>query len=383
MSVAIRKSKEIKKALNEIFHELGFHFGKRVFVKPNLCGRDPILPGENTSIEVMDALVEILLEKQCKIIIGHDKLLNSKDVIFSFDDLLKNSGFKKYNKMENVKMINLDDLERTRFKTDELTFNLPVKFLKNEVDTYINLAKIKTHMETDVSLSLKNQMGLPSPEDRVMMHKTNLEKTIAKLALYCKPDLNILEGFPAMEGNGPHHGTPIDLDIIAASRDMVELDSFLSELLGYNSKDIKHIRYASEYGVGKYYNIEKISDFKEYLVNDFKKAEKVYRFGTRLFAYPTYSCSRCISAVNLAGREFKKHPFKYWRVIWKAIFSRKKINIVFGKADNLELDKNDKFICVGNCSKGFSEVYHADCLDKCPPGVEETRKYLVKKISEK
>ena len=213
-----------------------------------------------------------------------------------------------------------------------------------------------------------------------MMHKTDLEKTIAKLALSCKPDLSILEGYPAMEDNGPHHGTPRDLNFIAASRDMVELDSFLSELLGYDSKQIKHIQYAAELGIGKYFDTNEITKHKEYLVNDFKKASNVYRFGARFFAYPTYSCSRCISAVNFAGREFKKYPIKYWRVILKSIFSKKRVNIIFGKADDLKLNKNDKFICIGNCSKGFSDVFNVKCLDRCPPGVEETREHLIKNI---
>lgn len=60
------------------------------------------------------------------------------------------------------------------------------------------------------------------------MHMHGLNKYIALLGKAIKPDFNIIEGFPAMENNGPHHGTPIDTQIIAGSFDMVELDSYLS-----------------------------------------------------------------------------------------------------------------------------------------------------------
>lgn len=221
MSVAIRKDSNIKKALLEIFKELNFIPGRRVYIKPNLSGREPIIPGENTSVEVTDALIEVLQEAfNSEVIIGHGALLGSYDEQVSFEQTLESSGFDKYKKTKGVKVINLDDLPREEIRIDEMIFHLPINFLKNEIDTYINLAKIKTHMEATISFCLKNQMGLASPMDRVMMHKTNLEKTIAKIALYCKPNISILEGFPAMEGNGPHHGTPRELNIIAAGTDI-------------------------------------------------------------------------------------------------------------------------------------------------------------------
>ena len=380
MSVAIQKGREIKTNLKKIFDELAFKPGKRVYVKPNLSGRDPVLPGENTSVEIMDALIEILNEFDCEIIIGHGALLGSDDYVTSFSDTIKWAGFEKYMRMKKVRIINLDDLERTEIRIDEMTFHLPLDFLKNEIDTYINLAKIKTHMETIVSFSLKNQMGLPSPADRVMMHKTDLEMTIAKLALHCKPDINILEGFPAMEKNGPHHGEPVDLKYLVAGDDMVELDSFMCRLLKIDPKNVPHIQNATTLGVGRMVDENVIKKHREYIVDEFDPASKVYKFGRQLRAYPTYSCSRCINVVNLAGKEFKKHPLKYFKVIFAAFFSKKTISIVFGKADKLKNNPGQTYICIGNCAKTFAQKNGYELLDQCPPGVEEAREYIINEI---
>ena len=382
MAIAIRKNKNIKKALTEIFAELNFQPGKIVYVKPNLCGREPVLPGENTSIEVMDALLEVLLANGSEVIIGHGELLGSVDHKTTFAETLKSSGFDKYQNRKGVKLLNLDDLPRTEIKTQGMTFHLPLDFLNNKVDTYINLAKIKMHMETAVSFSMKNQMGLASPVDRIMMHKVELEEKIAELGIHAKPTLNILEGFPAMEHNGPHHGKPRQIDLVVAGADMVELDSFVAMLLGIDFEDIKHLAIAESLSVGRRFDKNELSKYKDFVIPDFRRADKVFNFGRQMRAYPTYSCSRCINVVNLAGREFKKHPFKYWRVIFKALFSREKINIIFGRADELDLNQNGKFVCVGNCAKNFSERYGVDCLDKCPPGIEEAREYIVKKVIE-
>ena len=107
-----------------------------------------------------------------------------------------------------------------------IKFSIP-KILKT-VDAYINLVKIKTHMETTVTFSLKNQMGLVSIGDRINMHRTGLERLIAHLGKSIKPTFSIVDGIIAMEGNGPHHGQSRILDLIIAGNDMVELDSVVS-----------------------------------------------------------------------------------------------------------------------------------------------------------
>jgi len=380
MAIAIRKDNNLSTSISELFDELDFKPRHRVYIKPNLCGREPIRLGENTSIEVLDALIDVLYSYDCEIIIGHGALLGSSDHTTTFNDTLRQSGYDKYLSHDKATIINLDKLERTKVNIEEMTFHLPLKFLKEEIDTYINLAKIKTHMETSVSFSLKNQMGLPAPQDRIMMHKTNLSKTIAKLALYCKPDLNILEGFPAMEKNGPHHGIPKNLNLIAASTDMVELDSFVSLILNYDLQKIQHIKYAFELGVGKYFDSDKIEVYNDFFVNDFQKAVSAYKFGRKMFAYPTFSCSRCINAVNLSGREFKIHPLKYIKVILNSLFSFKKINIIFGHADLLDLDLEGKMICIGSCSKKFANQNNALLLDKCPPTIDEAKEFIVRNV---
>jgi len=382
MSLAFKKDDNVAKALETVLDEIKFVPGNKVFIKPNLCGREPIRLGENTSLEVMDALVDWLRTRGSYIMIGHGSLLGSHDHKFDFDDVIRSSGFIKYKNKEGIELINLDNEEREEVKIEELSFHLPLKLLGKKIDTYINLAKVKTHMETTVSFSLKNQMGFPAPDDRVSMHRTDLEDTIAKLACYCRPDISILEGYPAMENNGPHHGTTKDLNMMAASTDMVKIDSAMAWLLGYNPDNIKHLVKARELQVGDFISEEERKTAKQYLVNDFQPAQQIYEFGKKIKAYPTYSCSRCITAVNKAGREFKEHPIKYWRILYKAFFSRENINIIFGRADKMDINPKGKIICIGQCSNKFAESIGKEGLIKCPPGVDEVREYLVKHILE-
>lgn len=379
MAIAIRKSDNIQSSLESIISELAFIPGKRVLIKPNLCGRMPIKPGENTSIPVLDALIDVLLKWDCQVTIGHGALLGSEEHKTTFDETLVQSGFSKYRESKHVKIINIDELERDKVVLDGFTFHLPMSYFVNQVDTYINLSKLKTHMETQVSLSLKNQMGFPLPDDRVNMHKHGLNKYIALLAKVIKPDLNIIEGFPAMENNGPHHGTPKDTKIIAGSNDMVELDSFICQLIGLDPTTVEHIKMAYEFGVGVLSDQYLVSQYSNYIIPDFKLASRVFKYGRTIRAYPGYSCSMCINAVNNAGKEFKKHPVKYRSVLLKSMLSKHPINIVFGAPDGSTFE-NGHSIYIGSCVKSLADADNSNCLDECPPKQSDVIQFIVENI---
>ena len=385
MPVAVVRDNNIKSGLQQLFAGLGFTPGRRVFIKPNLCGREPILPGENTSVQVMDALIAVLQERSCaEIVICHGQLLGSFDHDVPFNEMLHVSGFKKYSHMAGVAMVNLDDLPSQTIiaLNGEIALHLPLEYMHG-FDTYINLAKIKTHMETTVSLSMKNQMGLAAQVDRIAMHRTDLDGMIAELAVHCRPHVSILEGYPAMEGLGPHHGKPRSLNLLAAGTDMLELDSLVCVLLGYDPRAIEHLSKAAALEIGRWCEDKDVQRFGNLGVSDFKKAASVFRYGTKILAYPTRSCSRCIHAVNTAGRAFKKQPLAYWRVLLKCMFSRRRINIVFGNASNLKFNAQESLVCVGRCTRKIALRHGVAYLDKCPPGVDETREFIVSGILSK
>ena len=57
MSLSIQQSINHRDAIEALFADLSFTPGKRVFVKPNLWGREPVLPGENTSAKQRNYMI--------------------------------------------------------------------------------------------------------------------------------------------------------------------------------------------------------------------------------------------------------------------------------------------------------------------------------------
>lgn len=379
MSVLILKEdgKNLEKSLDKILSKFDFIHKKRVFIKPNFSGRPPIIPGKNTDLEFLEKLINVLIDKGTQeIYVGHGALLGTLDKQFPFEKIIDEGGFSFLKNIPQVKLLNLDNQEKETIEYGEIKFLVP-KVLKTFC-AYINLAKIKTHMETTVTLSLKNQMGLVSMIDRINMHRTDLEKSIAYLSKLIKPTLNIIDGIISMEGNGPHHGQTKKTNIIMAGNDMVEVDSVICYLLGINFRKVKHISIAENIGVGYYPNQDYLSSIEKYKILDFKLASKFEKFGKNIYVWPTMACSRCITAVNECGKIVKKNPLKNLNLIRKIYLGKKKINIVIGKVsgNDLELLKDEKIICIGQCVKDFAEKYNLDNLNKCPPTVQETLEYI-------
>jgi uncharacterized protein (DUF362 family) len=82
----------------------------------------------------------------------------------------------------------------------------------------------------------------------------------------------VIDGFVAMEGKGPVDGTPVKMDLILASRDVVAADATGCRVMGIDPHDVSHIRRANVKGLGNIDNIQIIGDKIENVTRAFKKA---------------------------------------------------------------------------------------------------------------
>jgi uncharacterized protein (DUF362 family) len=91
-------------------------------------------------------------------------------------------------------------------------------FLMDPDVIFISAAKLKTHVEAQVTLAMKNLVGLlPSQHylslapwwPRFSMHYRGLQQAIVDLNIVRPIDFAVVEGIWGMEGLGPLHGTPI------------------------------------------------------------------------------------------------------------------------------------------------------------------------------
>ncbi|TKJ41642.1 hypothetical protein CEE37_03485 [candidate division LCP-89 bacterium B3_LCP] len=116
-------------------------------------------------------------------------------------------------------------------------------------DVFINLPVAKHHAGAQLTLGIKNYMGINW--DRQIMHRTDLDQTIADLATVRKPDLTVMDATRMLLNNGPSGpGTVREEKTIIASEDPVAADAFTATLFKHEPNEIRHIRHASEMGLG-------------------------------------------------------------------------------------------------------------------------------------
>ena len=133
--------KTLENHLRTLIKQIPSVTGCRVFIKPNLGGRYPIIKSENTDAVFLKVLCKVLSEHNpTEIIIAHSSLIGfgySKHC--QFDDLIKINHYDTLSRDKNVHLLNLDDVPRSKEENNGFTFHIP-EILKKEKLFYINLS---------------------------------------------------------------------------------------------------------------------------------------------------------------------------------------------------------------------------------------------------
>ena len=136
----------------------------------------------------------------------------------------------------------------------------------------ISAAKLKTHMATKVTLGMKNMFGLLPDKFKAKYHAKGISSVVVDINTVIKPALTVIDGFVAMEGRGPTDGTPVKMDLIIAGKDVVATDATGARVMGFEPKEISHIRRACEKGIGNIDNIEILGSKLEDVTKVFKRS---------------------------------------------------------------------------------------------------------------
>lgn len=100
---------------------------------------------------VVGGVIEYLKDNGYRdILIGELPVPKDTDGVFTI------SGYRLLSKKYNVKLTDLSFCARGRLELGDLSIELPELLLNNEYE-YINIAKMKTHIQTKISLCTKTK----------------------------------------------------------------------------------------------------------------------------------------------------------------------------------------------------------------------------------
>jgi uncharacterized protein (DUF362 family) len=296
-TVALVKGHDRYENIREALALLGEEavFGKQHIVKPNFVSTKVHLAA--THRDAAKAVIDhIRNESSHPVIIAEGAA--ASDTFegyehFGFDTLAQGYG--------DVELLDLNrDVYETVALYDEELRPQPFRIAKTmlESDHRISLAIPKTHDAAVVTLSLKNmvvgslirdtgfnvinlmggavdrlikvvpsslkplfsfqglsRMGITkfSGSDKVRLHQgyLRLHLFLYQLVRIIPPHLCVLDGFAAMEGNGPVSGNKVDWGVAIAGTDGVAVDTVAAHLMGFDPKSIGYLNFCSQDGLGE------------------------------------------------------------------------------------------------------------------------------------
>ncbi|VVB70586.1 Uncharacterised protein [uncultured archaeon] len=221
--------------------------GDKVLVKVNICGGVPEIKGTYTSTIIAEELVELIRSA------GGEPIFADADMIWTkFWKAAEDSGWVEWAKRKNVRLVNLSETKIVNFDFGEGSA-LGIEKVSREIidaDVIISAPTMKTHLLTGVTLGMKNMYGTFPDVDKAKYHRKNIENTIYDVNKAFTPNLVVIDGSIGGEGIGPLSSKPVYFETIIASNDVVNADSIASQIMGYDPKEIVHIKMAGERGLG-------------------------------------------------------------------------------------------------------------------------------------
>ncbi len=237
----------LSEVLGSLDGNLRLNSNSMVFIKTNLC----LLKGPETGATV-DPGVAMALVEWLNYRFGVKKIFiaEADATHLSADMAFRALGWKDFfNGIPEVELFNLSRDVQVAVPGRYVSELLMSKTMMT-ADCLISLAKLKTHTQQKITCIMKNQFGAIPYKYKIVYHPM-LTQAIYDATAARKPDLCIVDGLIAMEGNGPTNGIPRRTKLLLAGNDAVSMDHFCARLMGFRPLSVPSLRLAVEQRLGR------------------------------------------------------------------------------------------------------------------------------------
>lgn len=247
--VALKRCEEynedsILKAIEELFNEVPPPDvkGKVVLLKPNILSPKKVEAAVCTHPVVVGAVVRAFVELgAAKVMVGESPATANSTMaaktVGMYDAVKRNGG--EWADFSGSVEVSIPD--------GKLIKSIKFADAFEKADVIVSLSKLKTHQLMAYTGAMKNLFGLVVGLQKAQMHyrfpdKKDFAVYLTDLNIAAKPQYAIMDAITAMEGSGgPGNGTPVNLNFLAASDNLLALDWVCSSLVGYNPHSILNL----------------------------------------------------------------------------------------------------------------------------------------------
>ena len=291
--VAVIRGANLNTMTREVLEAIGgmreiVHEGETVFIKPNMVtlpwakAKNPFVLGECTKPEIIIAVTdECLRAGAARVIIGDGSQTPSLD--WQYATTMDGSTnlaaaaqhlSSRYKGEASVASLEVDSPAWVEVPSRTYLGKIAISSLVAEADRVISLPVAKTHSYAQLTLSLKNFVGVTpmrrygiQQDDHWLRSKAfdhSSPEAIAAIYLdivdAIKPDLTIIDFSIGIEGDGPsvaYGGTPIDMKdrlgswLLLASTDLMAADATAARIMSHDVAKVRQLGMGYELGLGE------------------------------------------------------------------------------------------------------------------------------------
>lgn len=227
--------------------------GQKIVVKPNIGWNKAPEFAANTNPILVGEIVRQCVEAGAKEVVVFDNTCDNWRRCYT------NSGIEAAAKAAGAKVVPADD--NSYYTEVSLPKGKRLKSMKLHkailnCDAWINVPVLKHHSGANMSISMKNLMGIIW--DRKIFHVSNLQQCIADVCtLEKKPVLNVVDAYRILKAHGPQGRSLEDAFLSKAlfmSQDMVAVDTAATKFFNQNwpmpLDHVKHIEHGQDLKLG-------------------------------------------------------------------------------------------------------------------------------------
>jgi uncharacterized protein (DUF362 family) len=323
--------------------------GDVVLIKPNIGWNRTWETGTTTNPDFVRAIVELLRERgPSRVIVGE-----SPSIGMDGADVFEATGYDKLTD-EGVEVVDLgqDDLIHVPLPGPSLLGKVLLPSTYLHADYFLNVPVIKTHVNTCVTLSMKNLKGLLPKREKRRFHFLGLDRCIAELASVVRNDLILVDGEVGQEGLGPISGDRVPLGLVVGGANPVAVDATCINIMGIPCDRVKHLAIALEAGTDPPPDrLIHVGDAIPSVSRPFRlPPESLSRAFPGVRVVEGNACSGCVGALTVSlDRMARSGEIEMLRETLGCI------NIAIGPDADIPDDGSGNWVIVGNCLKRHSQ----------------------------
>jgi uncharacterized protein (DUF362 family) len=216
--------------------------GATVVVKPNMAwDRSPEQAG-NTNPAIIAELVQMCVAAGAKRVNVFDRPCNEKKRCYD------NSGIRTAAEEKGAKVFYVEDWMsvKAKFDYESPMQDWPVFREAVECDTFINVPILKHHGLTNLTISMKNLMGV-CLGNRGDIHN-DIGRKLVDITDFIGPDLTVVDAYRILTAHGPSGGSLDDVELrktVIVGTDPTLADAYAADFFGMDPMEVPNIAEAA------------------------------------------------------------------------------------------------------------------------------------------